>query len=217
MTRLARLCATAATLAFAASPALAQTSGVYANGGLDVFTNDSIMLSGRAGYALNTWISVEGQAGLGVANGDGDAFSAFEYEEGAFAPTRRLTGSARFDVDSSFGAFARARFPIANGFEAFARGGYHATQATFRTARTTLIEGITVTDLPETKTAVNAVGFAVGAGLQLMLGERNGVRVDYTYLHVGDDNEVFVQPIDLTVDLGDGGYNTLSVAYVRRF
>lgn len=155
-----------------ASTAQAQDSGVYVNVGVDTVEFEAYTLSGKVGYNFNEYIALEGQASFGV---DGFGDEAVGVDIG---------------IDNSFAGFLKLGTEILPGLEVFARGGYHFTQFGAEGA----IAG-TVID-----SSINRDGFAVGAGGQYFFNEKNGVRLEYTYLDVE----------------GTGG-SVLSLSYVRKF
>lgn len=96
------LIAASALAAFSAAPALAQdmaSTGLYGSIGAGAADGDGL-IQGRLGARLNTWVSVEGEAAVGVED-DG--------------------------LDNQFGFFGKASAPVSPTVELFARAGWART------------------------------------------------------------------------------------------
>lgn len=155
-----------------ATTAAAQDSGAYINVGVDAVEFDAYTLGGKIGYNFNDFFGIEGQAAFGIID-DTEDFFGEEFNVG---------------VDSLFGGFAIARFPLAESFDVFARAGYQTTKVGASGGGESASESFD--------------GLALGAGGQYFFTDKDGIRVEYTYL-------------DLPEDSGNG--NIFSVSYVRNF
>jgi len=76
------------------------------------------VLRGIVGYQLNSNFSVEGQLGMGLADGT--------------AMVDQANAEANVKVSSMYGLYAKAKTELAPGFEAFGRAGYAKADATIK-------------------------------------------------------------------------------------
>lgn len=157
-----------------AGTAQAQERGkTYVNAGvLTVETFDALALQGRVGHSLNQYFGVEADGAVGVI-GQKDTFGSTEVTT---------------NLDYSVAGYGVARVQSGSQMALFVRGGYHAT-------------GISEEALAQSF-SLDFDGFAVGGGVRWYFDERNGIRLEYTYLDAGD--------------LGDG-IDTFGLSYARRF
>ena len=98
-----------ASALFGAAPALAQSNGLYVNGGATLFDADRVELTGltgRLGYHFTPFVGAEGELSLGVGDDSG------------------------VELDSALSAFGVARWPFAERFDAFARAGVTRVEVT---------------------------------------------------------------------------------------
>ncbi|MEX6634787.1 porin family protein [Hyphococcus lacteus] len=159
----------ASTAVFAS--AQAQESGFYANIGASFATSnaDQIelvetgagLITIRAGYNLNRYLSVEAEGNITALTPDIDP-TGVNGREGALNYSRGFAG------------YLVARYPVTESIELFARGGYHHTRIILRAE-----------DLMQSATFDNV---AYGGGASYNWG-RNGIRVDYTILNVSRINQ----------------------------
>lgn len=171
-TRLTALAATSIA-ALLASPALAQDAGLYANVGLSEYTEsnlDFILVGGRLGYSFNPTFAVEAEGGIGTQG--------------------TSLGVIKVDVDGTLGAYGVVRLPVSEAVSVLGRAGY---QHYWASAEGTVpaLAGLEVDD--------DDGSFALGLGMEAMVNDKNGFRIDYTDYVDGDRS------------------NSISVSYVRRF
>ena len=156
MKKIAVLAALLATAA--ASPALAQETGVYANAGYTHFDADDVTLggvTGRLGYRFHPNFAVEGEATIGVKDDE--------------------VGPATVELDNAIGVFGVGILPISQTVDVFGRVGYGQIEASG--------------SVPGLSASADDDGFAYGAGAQVMLTPKFGLRGEYTRLE-GDDDGV---------------------------
>ena len=103
----------------------------------------------------------------------------------------------KIGVDNTFGGFGVLRFPAGENFDIFARAGYHFTKF----GASGFGESV----------SVNTDGFALGAGINYWFSEKDGLRLEYTYLdvNISDDDGDFE-------DEGGGG-DVFTLSYARKF
>lgn len=156
---------------------ISQDGGAYGELGLIVYGEDPDLegLEAKLGYSFNKHFGVEAQGSIGTNRDD----AVFDFD------AESVTVGVK--VDYSVAAFGIARLPITDRFQIFARGGLHNTKVSVE------VEDGGIPDFNRTET-----GLAVGGGLQYNFSEKNGIRLEYTYL---DKNDA----------------NSTSLAYVRKF
>lgn len=185
---------TAGLMAFAANPAMAQDngldSGLEGHIGLSMYdNNDLIGVQGRLGYMHDVGsfiIGIEGEVGTSFSEvsetvSDPD-FGTLNVDLGIDS-NAAIYGVFRSNRDSQFGLIGRL--------------GYHSTK--FGTSVSGAGVGNVDVDL-------TASGFAGGVGIDYAFGQsrRNVVRLDATYLDLGD--------FDI-----DDGLTVIALSYGRRF
>ena len=173
--RLSTLTLTAVFTLGMAGTAQAQEVGKgYVNAGvLTVDTFDALALQGRAGFNFNEFFGFEADGAFGVIG-----------QEEEFFGTDITT-----NLDYSVGGYGVARVQAGSQMAIFVRGGYHAT-------------GISAEESTGLSESADFDGFAVGGGVRWYFDERNGIRLEYTYLDVSE---------------ADDGLDTFSLSYMRRF
>lgn len=148
----------------------ASAQEAYVNVGVDTLDFDAYGVGAKAGYNFTENFGAEVQGSLGIID-DEETVSGIEADVG---------------YDYLVAAFGTASLPLSDDVSIIGRIGYYYTELSAEGA------GVTVTEEFD--------GLAGGVGLQYMLDEMNGIRVDYTYLD------------------GDGGNaDSASLAYVRKF
>ncbi|MDB2437802.1 porin family protein [Hellea sp.] len=172
-----KIAISAVAIAGFATTASAQDTGAYINAGVDAFEFDAYTLSGKLGYKFTKYFGVEGQAGFGIIDDD-DTIQGIDTSVG---------------VDSTFSGFGIARIPTGSGLNLFIRGGYHFTQLSASAG--------------DFDVDVDVDGFALGIGSEYSWDGKNGIRLEYTYLDAGSDDDFDI----------DGGSNVYSLSYVRNF
>lgn len=163
--------AIAAALIACAGTAQAEDDGsAYINVGVDTLEFDNYGIGAKIGYDFADYFGIEVQGSLGIIDDEVNV------------------GNVKVDVgyDYLVGAFAVGKIPVADNFDLLGRVGYYSAEVTAKTL------GASSTDTID--------GLALGVGGQYMLDEKNGVRLDYTYL-----------------DSDDGNADAFSLAYVRKF
>ena len=156
----------AAPVAYAAAPtyrrAQPRNPGYFygtLGGVLHDTTIDSIGVEGRLGYHTGSFIGAEVEGSYGFVD-DKDIIT---------------TGATPVLLDHGFdynaAAFAIARLPVSNRLSVHARGGYD-----FRKFDVTSIDNTGT----ETSGDIDVDGFAYGLGAEYALGQKNGLRLDYT-------------------------------------
>ena len=169
----------------------ADDTGLYLGGGysfIDVETDNDIgdstnALTGRVGYRISPFISVETEASFGIDEGDFDFVGDeddFDFDDNDDADVDDvLRAQGDIGVDYLVGVYARGVYPVTERLDISARGGYafievDSTLATFGGN--------------EIEIGGSESGFAFGAGAEYALAEAHAVRLDYTRYEFDDSN-----------------------------
>ncbi|MEM5518781.1 porin family protein [Henriciella sp. AS95] len=153
--------ALAATLSLLASPAVAE--GWYADAGYQFISIDEDgvdadlgAITGHLGYNFNEYVSVEGEAGVGVQDETIDTF----------------VGDVDVELNYVVGAYLRGELPISDRATLFARAG--AVNAEIEVS----IAGF--------NDSGSDTGIGYGAGGEFMVGPDFGFRGEYTRYDIED-------------------------------
>ena len=164
-----RVLALAAAASMVTSPALAQ--GFYVDGGytflgIDVEDGGTSLdvdlgaITGHAGYDINEYLAVEGEAGFGVQDEEASGGGI----------------SAELSLNYLVGAYGKAKYPLQDNIDLYARAGLVNAE----------LEA-TVTGGGETASeSQSETGFGYGVGADAYFGPNSGLRVDYTRYDIED-------------------------------
>lgn len=181
---------TAGLMTFAATPAMAQDSGLEAHIGVSIYeNNDFTGVQGRLGYMHDV-----GSFMIGVEGEIGTSFT--DISETVSDPDIGVV-TVDLGLDSNAGIYGVFRSNRESQFGLIGRLGYHTTEFG------STVSGAGIRDIGIDLTAS---GFAGGIGLDYAFGgdRKNVVRFDATYLDLGD--------FDI-----DDGMTVLALSYGRRF
>ena len=142
-------------------------AGAYVNVGVDTLDFDTFGVGAKLGYNFTKNFGLEAQGSIGVIDDEVVTFGQ----------------TVDVGYDYIAGGFFTVSLPLGRDVSWISRFGYYTAEATATTGN---VSASASTD-----------GFAGGSAIQYMFGEKDGIRVDYTYL--------------------DDGGDTGSIAYVRKF
>ena len=137
----------------------AQESGTYGAIGAATYDFDTYGVDLKLGHNFTENLGIEAQGIIGLTT------------DSILLSNATTSATLRQKTDYTIGLFAVGRIPLSEQFELFARGGIHHTRSGFT------INNVLMTDFSSDDT-----GVAVGGGLQYNFSDRNGIRLETTYL-----------------------------------